>query len=109
MTLKNFRREDFDNQDGTTVKTASSKLDKPAQSLTPVPTSTPIVEPNAGPEDVPTGTTPEVLTWVGEDPVRAQKALDVEVENSKPRKGLVEQLTEIIDAEADDESKTEEE
>ena len=113
MGIKNFRAKDFDNKGGKTVKTASSKLDTP-QSSEPQPTNTPIVSANADPNDVPTGTTPEVLAWVGDDAERAQKALDVEVENDKPRKGLVEQLTEMIDAEAEeseesDDSKTEEE
>lgn len=109
MTLKNFRAEDFDNQGDKPVKTAASKNDKRAQSSEPTPTTQPITAPDAGPEDVPSGTVPEVMTWVGDDPVRAQKALDAEVENDKPRKGLVEQLSEMIDAEADSDSKTEQE
>lgn len=108
MGLKNFRTEDFNNnnKDGDAVKTAASKHDRRVQSSEPQPTSTPIVSPGANPEDVPTGTTPEVLAWVGEDPVRAQKALDTELEDTKPRKGLVEQLSGLIDAEAEDESKS---
>lgn len=94
MTLTNFRASDFNNKDGKTVKTASSKYDKAPEA--PKPTTQPIVAPDADPEAVPTGTTPEVLTWVGDDPERAQKALDAELENDKPRKGLVEQLAEQI-------------
>lgn len=107
MTLKNFRAKDFDNSGGQSVKTVASKNDKVVDQSVPQPTTKPVVAKDANPEDVPVGTVPEVMTWVGDDPVRAQKALDVEVENDKPRKGLVEQLTEMIDAEADD-AKTEE-
>lgn len=50
-------------------------------------------------EDVPTGTTKELLDWVGDDKDRAQRALDVELENDKPRNGLVKSLKEIAEAE----------
>lgn len=95
MSQTNFRASDF-KSDG--MKTAPSKRDKTPD--VPTPTSKPVVAKGADPEDVPVGTVPEVMTWVGDDPVRAQKALDVEVENDKPRKGLVEQLNEMIEAEA---------
>ncbi len=103
MTLTNFRASDF-NKDGSEVKSLGSKRDRrvAAPVPTPTPTTTPI-DKNADPNDVPSGTVPEVLTWVGEDPERAQKALYVEVENAKPRKGLVEQLNEIISKESDEE------
>ena len=68
-----------------------------------VPTSTPVPQ-NVNEDEVPAGTVPEVLSWVGEDVERAQKALDAEVETEKPRKGLVASLTEMIDAEADEEA-----
>ena len=99
MSQTNFRASDF--KDGS-IKAVASKRDKAPD--VPTPTSKPIVAPNAGPEDVPTGTVPEVMSWVGEDPVRAQKALDVEVDNDKPRQGLVKQLNEMIEEAAKDES-----
>lgn len=97
MTLTNFRAEDFEGR-GDNVKVARSKRDRMA---VPEPTSKPILAADASPEDVPSGTVAEVLTWVGDDPVRAQKALDAEVSHDKPRKGLVSVLTEKIDAEAE--------
>ena len=44
---------------------------------------------------VPKGTSAVVLAWVGEDKERAQLALNAENAH-KPRKGLVEELTEIL-------------
>lgn len=55
------------------------------------------VEAQNNPDKVPTGTVPEILSWVGEDVEKAQKALDIENEESKPRKGLVTALTSIIE------------
>lgn len=49
------------------------------------------------PEPVPTGTSKEVLAWVGDDKERAQRALDAEKSNTKPRVTLVNELTEIIE------------
>ena len=94
MTLKNFRASDFDKDGSKPVKTAASKYDKAPEA--PKPTTQPVIAKDADPEEVPTGTTPEVLTWVGDDSERAQKALDVELDNDKPRKGLVEQLAEMV-------------
>jgi hypothetical protein len=45
---------------------------------------------------VPKGTTSELLSWVGDDKERAQRALDAENATDKPRKGLVEELEEIL-------------
>lgn len=44
---------------------------------------------------VPKGTTAEVLDWVGDSKERASLALQAEEDSGKPRKGLVEELTEI--------------
>lgn len=97
MALTNFRASDF-NKSGP--KTVASKRDKNVKAPQHgVPTSKPIISEGADPEAVPEGTVPEILTWVGEDPVRAQKALDSEVDSNKPRKGLVSSLYEIIEAE----------
>lgn len=45
---------------------------------------------------VPKGTSDDVLDWVNEDPDRAQQAYDFELATSKPRKGLLEKLEEIL-------------
>jgi hypothetical protein len=43
------------------------------------------------------GTSAEVLGWVGDSKDRARQALAAEEESSKPRKGLVEELNELLD------------
>lgn len=48
------------------------------------------------PQLVPKGTSSELLAWVGGDKERAQRALDAENATSKPRKGLVEELEELV-------------
>lgn len=48
------------------------------------------------PPSLPQGTSAEVLAWVGEDTDRAQQALDAENDSHKPRKGLIEELKEIL-------------
>lgn len=98
MGLKNFRASDFE---GTApvknmVRSNRDRLSGPVESTKPK------VTPGANPEDVPSGTVPEVMTWVGDDSVRAQKALDEELANERPRKGLVSQLTEKVNAESND-------
>lgn len=102
MSLKNFRAIDFKANGDNDMKMVKSKKDKRMDA--PVETTTPIIASDAGPEDVPSGTVSEILTWVGDNPVRAQKALDTEVEASKPRKGLVDSLQELIDLEVEDSS-----
>lgn len=44
----------------------------------------------------PTGTRPEIMAWVGEDKERAQRALDAENANDKPRKTLVADLEALL-------------
>lgn len=51
----------------------------------------------SAPPAVPKGTSAEVLGWVGDDKDRARQALAVEDESAKPRKGLVEELNELLD------------
>lgn len=106
MSQRNFRAVDF--KDGSSSGFAvRSKRDRAPRIEEPVekPTSTPIVAPDAKEGDVPSGTVPEVLSWVGDDKERAQKALDAENENDKPRKSLVSELEGIIsdDGDANDE------
>lgn len=49
-------------------------------------------------EPVPKGTSAEVMDWVGGDEDRAQQAYDAELATSKPRKGLLDELEEILGA-----------
>lgn len=46
--------------------------------------------------ETPTGTAKEVLAWVNNDKERAKKSLSLESKETKPRKGLVKNLKEII-------------
>ena len=48
-------------------------------------------------EELPVGTTKELLAWVGADKDRAQKVLDLEKADAKPRAGLVKALNEILE------------
>lgn len=47
-------------------------------------------------EPVPVGTTAEILQWVASDKDRAQRALDKEQSNDKPRGGLTGELRKIL-------------
>lgn len=103
MSQTNFRAKDF--KSGGYI--ASSKNDVAVKNEAPVakPTDKPIIAPGADENDVPEGTVPEVLGWVGDDKERAQKALDKENENDKPRKGLVSGLEEILSEDEDEDKK----
>lgn len=46
----------------------------------------------------PTGTIPELLEWVGTDKERAQRVSDAESAHAKPRKSLLKDLKDILDA-----------
>jgi hypothetical protein len=48
-------------------------------------------------EPVPAGTTAEILKWVGDNKGRAQKALDKEQAEEKPRGGLTGELKRILE------------
>jgi hypothetical protein len=48
-------------------------------------------------EPVPDGTTAEILRWVGDDPERAQRALDKEQADDRPRTGLTGELNKILE------------
>lgn len=99
MALKNFRASDF-RKDGS-VKVVRSIHDRVVRVGldTPEPTSKPIIAKDADPNAVPSGTVPEILTWVGEDADRAKRALDVENENERPRRGLIKQLISLAEIE----------
>lgn len=47
-------------------------------------------------EPVPDGTTAEILRWVGDDQSRAQRALDKEQGDDRPRAGLTGELKKIL-------------
>jgi hypothetical protein len=70
----------------------AEKVAAPAAAQTPAP------EAPAAPEaiGVPKGTVPEILDWVDGDLERAQAALDHELENKNPRKGLVSELESLL-------------
>lgn len=107
MAQTNFRAQDF--KHGGAQVVGSTRDRKPAQAKTqdkPEPTTQPVVDPK-NPDAVPVGTIPEVLTWVGDDKKKAQKALDAENENEKPRKGLVEELEAKLADENDEETSDE--
>jgi hypothetical protein len=97
MGLTNFTAADFDGSKPVRnmVRSKRDRLSGPQETTKPLPQAT------EDPEAVPAGTVPEVLTWVGDDPVRAQKALDEENKNDRPRKGLVSSLTEKVNSAAD--------
>lgn len=52
-------------------------------------------EKDAPGDDVPGGSIPDVLAWVGEDPERARLALEVERAQPSPRKSLIEKLEKL--------------
>lgn len=59
----------------------------------------PVDGPEVDGDEVPAGTVEEVMRWVGNDPERADRALDVEEDAKKPRATLIEKLMAVIDAE----------
>lgn len=68
----------------------------PSDSL--IPDDEPPVEaPAADDAQVPDGTVHEILDWVGDDPARAQAALEAEQAKDTPRISLVEPLQALSD------------
>jgi hypothetical protein len=108
MSQKNFRAVDFksDNSGGFAVRSKRDRVSE-IEEVKPTPTNTPVISPDADENDVPQGTVPEVLSWVGDDKDRAQKALDAENENDKPRKSLVSELEEVLSEEDEDSTDSE--
>jgi len=53
-------------------------------------------EDSSPPIEVPTGTTAEILKWVGDDKDRAQAALDEEQKADRPRSGLTGELEQML-------------
>lgn len=81
----NFRAEDF---------LLGSTKDTPAKGTAPKTEQEPKQQ---DPNQVPEGTTQEVLDWVGDDPAKAKKALATEKKSDDPRVTLVEPLEKIIE------------
>ena len=82
------------------VESNKSSINRTARVADPVNVRVADVEAQADPTKVPSGTAPEVLSWVGDDAEKAQRALDVELADSKPRRGLLSSLQSVINAEA---------
>jgi len=85
--MKNFRAADMPGK-GKKLEDKSGKRE----------TTPPAVEqPNPKNDELPEGTTAEILEWVGDNPTRARKALAAERKTDDPRVTLVEPLQKIID------------
>lgn len=54
-------------------------------------------EPTADLTDVPAGTVAEVIGWIGDDPDRAQAALDAEAQRDKPRTTVTDHARSVLD------------
>lgn len=97
-------RKNRNNRKAKTVKMVESNkssINRSARVPDPVTVRVADVEAQADPTKVPTGTAPEIISWVGEDAEKAQRALDLELEDDKPRKGLLTSLQGVIDASAE--------
>ena len=103
MSQTNFRAQDMPGRRGgadgpKAPKPAPQPESKPAPAPAPAESNeggdSPAVE---APEQVPDAATPAVLAWVGDDKNRAQQALDKEQQSENPRKGLTNELNEIIE------------
>lgn len=53
------------------------------------------------PDAVPAGDVATVLTWVGDDPARARRALEAEQARSRPRKGVLGPLEVLVDGDGE--------
>lgn len=68
-------------------------------------TGAPVAEQSAEPvgdldgDGVPDGTADEVLAWVGDDPARAEQAIQAETTRDKPRSTLITKLEKIAGGE----------
>lgn len=60
------------------------------------PAAPAFVEPVVEDNSVPSGSTKEVLAWVGNDLDKAKRALAVELEKTPPKKGLVDGLNKLL-------------
>lgn len=88
----NFKADDNGGSDRKSAAEKAARKPEPAQAE------------QSSSDEVPEGTSIEIMSWVGNDKKRAQRALDVENEHEKPRKTLVSQLKALLD---DDEDKNE--
>lgn len=55
-----------------------------------------VAEPETDLTDVPAGTVDEVIAWIGDDPERAQAALDAEDQRDKPRTTLTDHARSVL-------------
>lgn len=69
------------------------------------PKAAAVAAPQNEEDKVPSGTTKEVLAWVNGDKDRARRALEAEQADSSPRKGVVNELNEILAEDEDTDSK----
>jgi hypothetical protein len=121
--MKNFRSEDMK---VAYAEDSSKSAKKSTQEKAPAPAPEPESQPQSAPEPqtavpeqsepeqsepeqsepgqsesedepVPAGTTAEILAWVGDDKERAQRALDKEQADDKPRAGLTGELKEVLE------------
>ena len=99
--MKNFRAQDMPGS----KMVAYAQGNKPGDSESPSTSDQP--QQNQGSNEVPEGTAKEVMSWVGDDAERAQRALDAEQSSGDPRSTLVEDLERVI--RRDDESEVQNE
>jgi len=86
-----------DAKDAKDAKDTSSPEPTPAQEPEPAQEPAAQAEPEPEPrEDVPIGTSAEIIAWVGGDKDRAQRALDTEKRNPTPRKSVVYPLEKLL-------------
>jgi hypothetical protein len=98
-TMTNFRVSDMPGISGT-ADIVDTPDPAPEPQAEQPPAATPqqetTVPETMSADVVPNGTAPEVLAWVNGDKARAQAAYDKEQAQPTPRKGLSNELLEII-------------
>ena len=100
--MKNFRAVDMKRGGGTEAPPPAPAAEP--ESAQEDPQSAPEAEAEAEADtdtdagEVPTGTTAEILQWVGSDTGRAGLAFKAENANPTPRAGLIGELTKILSA-----------
>jgi hypothetical protein len=73
----------------------------PVEQIDAEPASTPESGDGGGEDQVPDGTIGDVTRWVGDDAVRAARALEVELQRDPPRTTLVTALAKLTPTEPD--------
>ena len=82
------------------VDSSKSSINRTARTPDPVTVRVADKATQENPDVVPSGTAPEIVSWVGSDAEKAQKALDLELQDERPRKGHLSSLQAVVDAEA---------